>query len=679
MSSGEAAQRLFFVVLTALLFLLVPVFRWGLVTNFELLSLASACGIAALGLPALLLGRVHPDNQAILIGPLSVGVLTTAILLSYLGMVGAVLIYLLAAAGVVALLRQVLPTVAWRPVIKVVPALLLLLLVLATQHAGTKYLNFISDALALYGRADGDVVSHAAIINAIRYFGVPSVGIDGISAIHYHIGIHYFAARLATWSDAGAIDAFLAMKLLLHPLSASLALTAARSIAREEGVEPTGTAGIWLIAVFICLMPFWIYWPFLSESTGLQNVYLVALLPAAFLVLRRIGRQAGRPSRGLLIAIFALSLLVLPLAVAKIPGGYFWAALVGFWAMNALGWLNPRLWGLWLLLLIGLGLSVTLLSLPGEAEWKLFALVREIDGLDDALAHLANFYAILLAIVWLALLRRKSTPAGVLAKGTFFGPGLPSALSTAVIAFAAALLPSMLIILPSGNVGHFILLQGVLALPLLVFCGAVTLERRPFRPIVFAGVAVLLIGLGLYATGKTMLADTRAALAQQALIRTGDTTYYVQETRRARRADAERFLGAGGSAQIQAGAYVAGPAAPLEDELRAFRAEFGNQAAVYAPHAVEGQPGSPLWDLTVDCAGKSLFTMATAGLPMIYGYPPCEPKFIYNGYTPPPTLVRLDDAEVCRRANDLGFSEILIVESLDAPARNRRLSCHAAG
>jgi len=71
--------------------------------------------------------------------------------------------------------------------------------------------------------------------------------------------------------------------------------------------------------------------------------------------------------------------------------------------------------------------------------------------------------------------------------------------------------------------------------------------------------------------------------------------------------------------------------------------------------------------------------MATAGLPMINGYPPCTPKFIYNGYTPPAQLVRLDDAEVCRRAQGLGFSEILIVDSVDDPSKNRRLSCHAVG
>ncbi len=68
MSSGEAAQRLFFVVLTVLLFLLVPILRWGLVTNYSLLGLTCACGVAALGLPALLITGRLGENASICIG-----------------------------------------------------------------------------------------------------------------------------------------------------------------------------------------------------------------------------------------------------------------------------------------------------------------------------------------------------------------------------------------------------------------------------------------------------------------------------------------------------------------------------------------------------------------------------------------------------------------------------------
>jgi hypothetical protein len=680
MSSGEAAQRLFFVALTVLLFLLVPVLRWGLVTNFSLLTLTCACGVAALSLPALIMTGRLKENESILMGPLSVGVLMIAVLLSYLGVVGAVVVYLLAAAGLVALLHQALPVAAWKTALKAMPALLLMLILIVVQHAGTKYTSFISDALALYGRADGDVVSHAAIINAIRYFGIPSVGIDGISAIHYHIGIHYLSARMAAWSDASAIESLLALKLLMHPLSACLALSGALSLAREENVRPSGLAGIWLVTIFLCLMPFSVYWSFLSESTGLEYVVLAALLPSAFLILRRVGQQAPQPSLYWLIPAFALTLLVLPLAVAKIPGGYLWAALVGFWAMNALGWLNPRVWIMWVVLAVGLGLSVYLLTLPGEAIWRPFAALRDIHSVGDAIAFISDYFAILLAIAWLALLRRNAAAGGVLAKGSFFGPGLPSALSTAIIVLVAAMLPSMLVVLPSSNVGHFIVLEGVLALPLLVFCGAVALQRRMFHHKVIAALTALVVAFGLYTSVKNLVLDTRSAFAQQALIRTGDTTYYYEKAgRRAKRADMRRFLDAGGFAKIREGELVAGTAAPLEEQLKAFRAEFGNQAAVYAPQPVEGQSGSALWDLTNDCAGKSLFTMATAGLPMINGYPPCTPKFIYNGYAPPAKLVRLDDAEICGRATGLGFNEILIVESVDEPARNRRLSCHSFG
>jgi hypothetical protein len=200
-----------------------------------------------------------------------------------------------------------------------------------------------------------------------------------------------------------------------------------------------------------------------------------------------------------------------------------------------------------------------------------------------------------------------------------------------------------------------------------------------FRRKVLVALAVLVVGFGCYSQYKDLLWDGRTALAQQSLIRTGDVSFYEKGGHRVLRADARRFLKAGGLAQIREGVIADGPASGLQAQLRAFRDEFGNQAAVYAPQPVEGQKGSALWDLTTDCAGKSLFTMATAGLPMIYGYPPCTPKFIYNGYTPPAQLIRFDDSEVCRRAADLGFTEILIVESLGEPARNRRLSCHAAG
>ncbi len=332
---------------------------------------------------------------------------------------------------------------------------------------------------------------------------------------------------------------------------------------------------------------------------------------------------------------------MLPLAVAKIPGGYFWAALVGFWAMAALGWLNPRLWAIWLVLAVGLGVSLYLLTLPGDTTWRLFGRLRDIHSLGDAIAMVQDYGAILLAIAWIALLRRNSVAGGVLGRGSFFGPGLPSALPTAGIALVAAMLPSLLIVLPSGNVGHFTALQSVLALPFLILCGAVTLQRGIVPPqgpgrIGGAGRRFRL----LQPIQGCALERAQGALAQQALIRTGDVSFYGEQGHRVFRADARRFLKAGGLAQIREGVIADGPARALQAQLRAFRAEFGNQAAVYAPQPVEGQPGSALWDLTTDCAGKSLFTMATAGLPMLYGYPPCTPKFIYNGYTPPAQLIR---------------------------------------
>ena len=96
---------------------------------------------------------------------------------------------------------------------------LAVLAVTTIQIAGVKYVNYVADQLALAGRTDGDMLMHAALGNAIRYYNISSTGIDGLSFSRYHFGIDTLTALLSRGTGFDIVLSMVALKVpLLMPL-----------------------------------------------------------------------------------------------------------------------------------------------------------------------------------------------------------------------------------------------------------------------------------------------------------------------------------------------------------------------------------------------------------------------------------------------------------------------------
>jgi hypothetical protein len=160
----------------------------------------------------------------------------------------------------------------------------------------------------------------------------------------------------------------------------------------------------------------------------------------------------------------------------------------------------------------------------------------------------------------------------------------------------------------------------------------------------------------------------------EALVRTGNLQYYAgksQKRMRVTAAAAEKQLGLAG---LFATPPAAGPAAPVIEALRQFRASAGNAGSVYVPPS-----NADYWALTEDCDGKSQLAMAAAGIPMLNGYYPdqkaCAQDFALLGYRSMPADLgqALDDAAICAHAAAIRSTTVLV---LSGPTP-RTLSCPA--
>jgi hypothetical protein len=165
-------------------------------------------------------------------------------------------------------------------------------------------------------------------------------------------------------------------------------------------------------------------------------------------------------------------------------------------------------------------------------------------------------------------------------------------------------------------------------------------------------------------------------MAYNALLHTGDRSYYDQDNRRGWREDGRRAWAAHGL-----GVFSLPPppqaGKSLVDALRAYKAETGNAGAAYL--AVQ----SDYWTLVSDCDGKVTFPMSLAGVPVIDGYLPvqaeCPQQFSLRGYggwgAAPETRGDIGDEELCRRAREKGFPAVLRIDSLADRGRDRKIAC----
>ncbi len=646
--------------------------RIGLPTQWAPIGAAWVMLCAALLAPLALLDRIGISTAAwprdLLAGPAIVATLILLWLVGFLGTAGLAVIAVVAIVALLAALAAEIPALRPGRLVAWLVVVLLLAIPLAGTLDGTKYANFIADRLMLFGRADGDTLFHAALINALRYYGVTATGIDGIAPTSYHVGVHLLTARIAAMTNADAIPALIAVRAVLATPLVFFAIAAggiAWARRRDTAVDRPMLAAIAAFVLTLGVGTLRIGAAgFDSESVILAAALIMLAFPAFLLA-------ATGPGLGA-IGWTAAVALVLPLAAAKISFGFVWGGLVGWWALRKLGLRRGAFWLVAVADLLLFGLGMWLFN-PGGGEQTIWfgtpyyvGLIRNGDLFGPVLVNLIGFVLVaVLAWAW----RRPEPPAlgGVQAR---------DAVESLAIAFVLANLPGALMEIFAGDAFYFIVVFGWLSLPLMTGEVLRQAERRAGQRSAYAAAAVAilacLVGLALLGQRQWQL-----VAGTEALVRTGDPQYYSGKGRKNLRLGAAAAMKDLGVRGILTTAPGVAPADPVVAALHRFRAAAGNGGSLYVVPSSAGY-----WGLTEDCDGKSLFAMATAGVPMLDGYYPdqagCGQEFALLGYRGVPADLGkpLDDAAICARAAAARSTSVLVLSDAAAP---RTLSCAAPG
>jgi hypothetical protein len=674
LSRALSHTALFAAGLSALQAVALIAARGQLPTDLGGIGVALAAGMWPLLGPAVL--RQHMSgarSDAVLwLGVASVALLLAPFLLMMLGVVGEAALY----AGALALVLFTLRPVFLRPSMRLLPWLGLLLvagIAFAVQIGGSKYVNFFADQLALFGRTDGDVFSHGAITNSLRYFGVPSMAIDGIRQLHYHFGVNLLAAALA---EARGLDATYALTLLksliLVPLLFSSVANAALLLAGESekidgaGREASALLCAWWTTFFVALLPI----------TGLGNILVNSdsmLLGGILLVISAPSLMAlwmhGRNGAGAASWIFWI-LMVPVMGICKISVGTVWLGIVGYSALRTYGLRRIVTWLIGLGALAAFAAAFWLASGPSEMGATWFGQPFYVErgwAEGDYLLPIQRHVEWLLAVIGLWLVSRGRHTSGL--------RGLIELLAVTAL---GANLPGLLMQIPGGDAVYFILVSDWLALPVAVACGAAFIPLESVsaaRRIVVAAASLVVAGLLIWSAVSPTKTGWRHFLAANALLRTGDPTYYEDDHRKPVREDAERAWREIDRDTLLSGPRAEPPAQSLVAALAALRTEHGATAALYVAPDV----GS-FWSYVRDCDVSNLLPITVAGVQMIDGsYPDqakCRQDIGRRGYADIPEVrPARSDPELCDMARDRGIHTILSIGDLADRARDRLLAC----
>lgn len=636
--------------------------RTGLGFPLPLLAAGIAIVVLSSFAPALWAQRV-PERQ-VWVGPLAGMLLILACgAIGLLGMIGVAVVCVLALGCLALGVRAARPsasTVLVGCVIVVVGALFF-----ALELGGTKYVNFVLDQLILHGRADGDDYLNAALTKSLSTLLVPAPGIDGVAPAKYHFGFYALAATLTPISGGDAALALIGLQMLVlvpllgFALAHGAALIGAR-LAPEHAPRP-----LLLAALAFALVP-------LAQLSGLANLVaystsmllggtLLTLVAPAILV--QVPARAGEPvGRSWWAAAVAIPVL----AVAKISAGYVWTAVAGYLALRKIGLKRLPLWLLGVAMAILFFGSVYLFAPTGSGGGTLFGTPYYVErGFAEGnyLLPLQLQWQSLAALIGLFLLQRHAAD------------GFRRLLIEAVIiAILAANLPGLLMQIPGGDAVYFLIAGEWFALPILLamlalapsMLGAAAGGWRIGGWAVAAAAAIGLV-VGLV---DTVPLRAHTFVSAEALIHTGDRSYFADHKKRALKADFKRALeNQSLLALIQL--PVAEPLGlKLADQLRGVDGAARTGAIAFAA------PDSAYWTLVGECDGRSLWPMAVAGVSMLAGQSagkascPDEGPLLGAGLPDVTLPAAPTDQELCALATDRRFRSILVIKGLDeAPAK----------
>lgn len=645
---------------------LMVAFRTGLPTPVLSYTLGPAILICTVLGPTL--WALRAPGRVKWIGPLAIAVFLAGFVLVSFGIVLQALIFaaalVLLALGLRALGRST-PSAGrgglWF-------ALFLAVVVVTTiQIAGIKYVNYVADQLALAGRTDGDMLMHAAIANAIRYYNISSTGIDGLSFSRYHFGIDTLTALLSRGTGFDVVLSMVALKVpLLMPLLSFAVGWGGLVIGRV--LAPQGRPSALALAAASGAVAFLLESALpgnlssYSDPLLLSGVLMILAAPTVIRILCDTSADPGNVRLAWVLAVLGIFVF----GITKISNGFVWGGLVGLWALRRYG-LGKHFW------LVAIASAILFLPAyfltvdQGSARTILFGTPYFIErGIGKPLLVYSQPLA---AILWLAFLAR-----GAERRTRRF------LLESLGMAIFVGMLPGLLMWIDGGDALQFMLMAGWFTLPILAALLAGLPERfagwtAPRRRLAWSGAALAVVAcIGL------AVPDVRLKLnifmAYNALLHTGDRSYYDADNKKGWREDGRRAWATHGLGLFRL------PPPPqagesLVEALRAFKIEAGNAGAAYL--AVQ----SDYWDLVSDCDGKVTYPMSIAGVPVIDGFLPvqsvCPQQFSLRGYggwgAAPETRSDIGDQELCGRARDKGFSVVLRIESLADRGRDRKIAC----
>ena len=640
----------------------IVAFRTGLPTPALSYTIGPAILVCTVLGPTLWASRA--PGRVKWIGPLAMAVFLASFVLVAFGIVFQVLVF----AAALFLLARALLTIG-RPTLlpgRLALWLALFLAVLAVstiQIAGIKYVNYVADQLMLAGRTDGDMLMHAAMGNAIRYFHFPSTGIDGLRLDRYHFGIDLLTALLSRGTGFDIVLSMIAIKIpLLIPLMSFGAGWGGLIIGRT--LMPQGRFSALALVTGGSAVAFLLESALVGNLSSYSDPLLlsgVLMMLSAPTIIRILNDTAAEP--GAVRLAWSLAVLgIFVFGIAKISNGFVWSGLVVFWAWRRYG-LGAGFWAVsiaagivfipaYLLTVDRVGASAVLFGTPYFVE----------RGFSKPLLV---YFQPLVATLWLALLTRD------VARGT-----RRFLIESLAIAIFVGMLPGLFMEIDGGDAVQFMLAGGWFALPILTALLAGLPDRvagraaGPRRLVwswaVLAAVACVVLG------ASDVRLKFNIFMAYNALLHTGDRSYYDEDNKRGWREDGRRAWATYGLGVFRLPPPQAGKS--LADALLAYKAETGNEGAAYLA------PQSDYWPLVSDCDGKATYPMSVAGVPVIYGYLPvqstCPQQFSLRGYgAAPETHSDLGDQELCSRARQEGFPVVLRIESLADRSRDRKITC----
>jgi hypothetical protein len=645
----------------------MALFRTGLPTP----PLAYVAGLAILACATLgpSVWALNSPARVLWVGPCAMAVLLLGFALIAFGSIP---VLLAAALGLV-----LLATALVKGGLRAAPgrALLWLLLFVAIlivctiQIAGIKYVNYVADQLMYAGRTDGDMLMHAAMINAIRYYHFPSTGIDGLRFSRYHFGIDVLAALTSRGLGFNALLSMIVIKIpLLLPLMTFAGgwggLVIGRSLLTGARLAALPLAcGVGAIVFLLQLTPVGNLVTY-SDPLLLSGVLMLLIAPTVLRILSDSDAQANTVRGAWALAILGIFLL----GLAKISLGFVWAGLIAYWALRRYG-LASGFWAVSIPAGLVLVPTYLLTSDQGAAGVVLFGTPFFVEiGFSQGryFEPLRMHFQALAAIVWLALLARDRN-----------APLRRLLVESLVVAMLIGNLPGLLMEIPGGDAYYFIVAVAWFSIPILVALLAALPDRVAFmasgrRRLAWSAAALATLAcVVIGALGLPL--RFQIFMAYNTLLHTGDRDYYDVDKARGWKEDGKRAWKQYGLGVFKLpGVPQAGQS--LADALAALKTEAGNSGAAYL--AVQ----SDYWPLVSDCDGKLTYPMSVAGVPVIDGYLPvqseCPQQFSLRGYgAPPETRSDIDDAAICARARQEGFTTVLRIESLGDRSRDRKLSC----